>query len=249
MGSGIERGATGRPGLVRELLLIAVLYGAYRFGRLAANGHVERAFANAADVTSLERALRLPAESWLQGLMLHSEPLTKAANLFYAGVHFPATIAFLVFMFWRHPLEYVWIRRVLTVLTGAGMVGHLLLPLAPPRMMGLLDTGRVFGPTVYGEPSPHSLANQYAAMPSLHVGWALVVALGLVAVGTSRWRWLWFAYPAVTTLVVVATANHYWLDGIVVALLLLLSLAVVPRPARTGPPPARAATGGSAPRL
>jgi hypothetical protein len=235
---GIEQRPSGRPGIIRELLLVALLYSGYRFGRLAANGHVERAFDNAGDVTRLERILHLPTESWLQNLMLHSEPLTKAANVFYATVHFPATIVFLLFMFWRHPVHYVWIRRVLTVLTAVGLVGHLVLPLAPPRMLGLLDTGRVFGPSVYGDPKVHSVANQYAAMPSLHVGWALVVAIGLIAVFTSPWRWLWAAYPITTFLVVVATANHYWLDGIVVSLLLLLSLVVVPLPGRPWTAPA-----------
>ncbi|GAA3192801.1 phosphatase PAP2 family protein [Actinocorallia longicatena] len=228
----------GRPGLLRELLLIAILYSGYRFGRLSANGHVERAHRNAGDVTRLERFLHLPTESSVQNLLLHSEPLTKAANAFYAGVHFPATIAFLIFMFWRHPVHYVWIRRVLTVLTLGGLIGHVLVPLAPPRMLGLLDTGRVFGPTVYGDPDPHSLANQYAAMPSLHIGWALVVAIGMIAVLNSRWKWLWLAYPTTTLLVVVATANHYWLDGMVVTVLLVLSLALVPAPGRPWSMPA-----------
>jgi hypothetical protein len=68
-------------------------------------------------------------------------------------------------------------------------------------------------------------------MPSLHVGWALALAVGLIAATRSRWRWLWLIHPALTLLVVVATANHYWLDGIAAAVLLAVALLLVPRPA------------------
>jgi hypothetical protein len=226
--------AVARPRPVRELLLVAALYLAYRLGRVVAEGHVSAAYRNAADVWTLERDLHLPDEATVQQLLLHSEPLVRAANTYYATVHFPATVLFLLWMYWRRPAHYVWIRRVLTALTAAALVLHLLLPLAPPRMLttvGMVDTGRLFGPAVYGNPDVDSLANQYAAMPSLHVGWALALAVGLIAATRSRWRWLWLIHPALTLLVVVATANHYWLDGIAAAVLLAVALLLVPRPA------------------
>jgi hypothetical protein len=83
----------------------------------------------------------------------------------------------------------------------------------------------LFGPNVYGPPAGGSIANQFAAMPSLHIGWAMLVAIGLIAATRSRWRWLWLAHPIITILVVVATANHWWLDGIVALLLLAGALA------------------------
>ena len=79
------------------------------------------------------------------------------ANTYYATVHFPATAAFLVWMFLRRPEYYRWARRSLAGLTAAAIVVHVLLPLAPPRMLtgtGMVDTGRLFGPTVYGDPRP-----------------------------------------------------------------------------------------------
>jgi len=71
-------------------------------------------------------------------------------------------------------------------------------------------------------------------MPSLHIGWAMLVAIGLIAATRSRWRWLWLLHPLVTVLVVVATANHWWLDGIVVLGLLAgaLAIALVPQQVR-----------------
>ncbi|NEE31001.1 inositol phosphorylceramide synthase, partial [Streptomyces sp. SID7982] len=142
----------------------------------------------------------------------------------------PATALFLVWLYWRRPAHYVRSRRVLAALTGAALVLHLLFPLAPPRMLpaaGLVDTGQVYGPTVYGQtPATDTMANQFAAMPSLHVGWAVMVALGLIAATRSRWRLLWLLHPAITLFVVVGTANHYWLDAIVVVALLAVALAV-----------------------
>jgi hypothetical protein len=232
-----------RPNAVRELVLVTVVYGVYRLGRLLANGDVTQAFANATRVWGWERAARLPGEASVQALILHREVVQKAVNTFYARVHFPAMIAFLVWMFFRHPAHYVWVRRTLTVLTLAAMVLHLAFPLAPPRMVpafGLVDTGRVVGPSPYGKVDTHGLANQFAAMPSLHVGWALVIAIGLIAAGRNRWRWLWLAHPAATLFVVVATANHYWLDAIVASALLAVTLLLFRAPpAPAGRPPRR----------
>nr|WP_202462412.1 phosphatase PAP2 family protein [Streptomyces sp. SID8374] len=241
-----------RPPLVREFLLVAGLFLAYKFGRQAANGHVEEAFRNAGNVWDLERALHLPGEGAVQGVLLHSQTLIHAANTYYATVHFPATVLFLVWLYWRRPLHYLWSRRVLAVLTGSALVLHLLFPLAPPRMLpaaALVDTGQVYGPTVYGAtPATDTMANQFAAMPSLHVGWAVMVAVGLIAATRSRWRWLWLLHPAITLLVVVGTANHYWLDAIVVVALLAVALAALrlPRAARNVPAHLPWAAGGGA---
>ncbi|MEV0318506.1 phosphatase PAP2 family protein [Streptomyces sp. NPDC050658] len=230
---------SARPPLVRELLLVAGLFLVYKFGRQLANGHTGEAFRNAHHVWDAERSLHLPGEGTVQGWLLGSDSLVHMANTYYATVHFPATALFLVWLYLRRPRHYVWARRVLAALTAAALVLHLTFPLAPPRMLdaaGLVDTGQVYGPTVYGAaPQTDSMANQFAAMPSLHFGWALMVAVGLIVATTSRWRWLWLLHPLITLLVVVGTANHYWLDAIVVTALLGIALAVLrlPPPGRS----------------
>ncbi|GGZ38762.1 phosphatase PAP2 family protein [Streptomyces poonensis] len=220
-----------RPPLVRELLLVAGLFLVYKSGRLLANGHTGEAFRNAHHVWSWERALHLPGEGAIQSLLLHGDGLIRVANTYYAAVHFPATAAFLVWLYLRRPAHYVWARRALAAVTAAALVLHLAFPLAPPRMLdvsGLVDTGRVYGPTVYGAaPATDTMANQFAAMPSLHFGWALMVAIGLIAATRSRLRWLWLLHPLLTLLVIVGTANHYWLDSLVASALLGLALAAV----------------------
>lgn len=232
-------GATAiqRPPLFRELLLVAGLFLVYKLGRLLVTGHTDEAFRNADHVWDLERALHLPGEGAVQSALLQGDGLVHLANTYYATVHFPATAAFLVWLYLRRPKHYVWARRALAAITAAALVVHLTFPLAPPRMLGmagLVDTGQLYGPTVYGaSPEADSLSNQFAAMPSLHFGWALMVAIGLIVATRSRWRWLWLLHPLLTLLVIVGTANHYWLDAAVAAALLGGVLAVVRLPHRT----------------
>ncbi|OLZ71187.1 hypothetical protein AVW11_07275 [Streptomyces amritsarensis] len=244
--------SAARRRLIRELLLVAGFFTVYKAGRLLSTDRTGEAFRNADRIRDAERFLHLPGEGAVQRLLLHGDALVTTANTYYAAVHFPATALFLIWLYVRRPAHYLWTRRVLAVLTGAALVLHLAYPLAPPRMIpatGLIDTGQVYGPTVYrAAPDADTLANQFAAMPSLHFGWALMLAIGVIAatrrggkagmgeVGggkRSRLRMLWLLHPLVTLLVIVGTANHYWLDAIVAAALLGIALLVVPRPRAT----------------
>ncbi|MFB7600893.1 phosphatase PAP2 family protein [Streptomyces sp. NPDC056160] len=228
-----EPARPARPALVRELLLVAGLFLVYKVGRQLAADHTGEAFRNAHHVWNLERALHLPGEGAVQSLLLHGDALVRIANTYYATVHFPATVGLLVWLYLRRPAHYVWTRRALAALTAAALVLHLTFPLAPPRMLaatGLIDTARVYGPSVYGPPRTDHLSNQFAAMPSLHFGWALMVAIGLVVATRSRLRWLWLLHPLLTLLVIVGTANHYWLDAIVATALLGIVLVALPLP-------------------
>src|SRR6202012_2414603 len=101
------------------------------------------------------------------------------------------------------------------------------LPRAPPRLLastGMVDTAVQYGQSVYSWRGGFD-ADEFSAMPSVHVGWALIVAIAVITVSRSRWRWLAAAYPVITLLVVVVTANHFWLDGVAAALLVILIMA------------------------
>ncbi|SHN42663.1 phosphatase PAP2 family protein [Cryptosporangium aurantiacum] len=221
---------------LREIPLVAVLYLAYMGGRLLASHHTGTAFSHAESVWDFERLIGLPSEYTVQQAALHWSWLVEAMGVYYARVHFPATAAVLIWLFVRRPSAYPWFRWTLALLTGLALIGHVLYPLAPPRMLtghGMIDTAHVYGQSVYG-PVGTGLANQFAAMPSLHVAWAVLVAIALVRTLRSRWRWLAVAHPVITVIVVVVTGNHYWLDGIIGCALLLVALAVVrPSAART----------------
>jgi hypothetical protein len=235
----LRRHAPAMRRALREILLVGLLFLAYKAGRVVADGHVAEAMANAWRVWHFERAVGLPSEAAVQHALLRDHFLIRAANSYYAYVHFPATAAVLIWMYLRRPDYYRWTRRTLAFLTAAALVVHLLLPLAPPRMLttiGIADTGRLYGPAVYGSPSTDTLTNQYAAMPSLHVGWALALAIALIVATRNKWRWLWLAHPVLTLTVVVATGNHYWLDAIVAVALLGVVLLLLPSPLKRAAP-------------
>lgn len=200
----------------REVALLGILFAGYKAVRLAVAGRVDEAFENARNVLELERVLRLDAELALQQLVLHSEAVVTALNRFYVSMHFSTMVLFLLWLFVRHRAVYLHVRRILIASTGAALVLHAVFPLAPPRMLrGFVDTMAVYGPNAYASEQVNAVANQHAAMPSVHFMWAVLVAYGVVLALCSRWRWLAVAHPVVTLVAIVATANHYWLDAAV----------------------------------
>jgi len=226
------------------------LFAIYHFGRMLRPGDGVIAHHNALRVLNFERWAHLPDELAEQKALLTSKFWTEFANTYYFYVHLPATAVFLIWMFRRRPLLYPAVRHAMIGTTFVGLVVHLAFPLAPPRMLsglGFIDTAARYGPNIYaGDPDHPTVVNQYAAMPSLHVGWAMLVAGGLIAATTTRWRWLWLLHPTLTAVAVVGTANHYWLDCIVGVVLLAVVTATfgrLPRAMRRREP-ARAAAGG-----
>jgi len=226
--------------VAREAVLLGSLFAVYSAVRYLALRHNGVAFANADLVVRLEHALRLPGEASVQHDALAVPLVPQAANGYYSLVHFPVTVAVLLWLSVRHPAVYPRVRWAMVSVTALATVGHLVFPLAPPRMLpGWVDTGVRFGQSVYGPRSDSGVANQFAAMPSLHVGWAAMIAIVLIMVGRTRWRWLWLLHPVATFTVVVVTANHYWLDGLVALALVGCSLPLlrgvgVRRPAFAG---------------
>lgn len=204
---------------VVEVLVLGTVFLLYELGRHAVRAREQLAFDDAELLIALQKNLLLPRETTVQGWLLESEGLVRAANVFYVSVHFPVTIAFLVYLWIARPAVYGWARTALVSTTTVALLLHVTFPLAPPRMMpGFVDTMEVYGPTAYGE-GTESVTNQFAAMPSLHAAWAFVVGMVLFCAVRRSWRWVFLLHPAVTVFVVVATANHYWLDVVAAGLL------------------------------
>lgn len=226
--AGVVRAAGRRvPAGLREIALIAVLLLAYKAGRLLSADEAGRALENARAVMDLEQVLGLPREAWTQSLALDVPALVEASNRYYAWVHFPAATIMLLALWFRARHHYAWIRRVMALMTMTALVLHVVLPLAPPRMLpGFVDTAAHDGTSVYSGIGG-TFANQYAAMPSLHFGWAVIVAAAVIATVRSRWRWLALLHPAITLVVVVVTANHFWLDAFVALVLYAVSVTLV----------------------
>jgi hypothetical protein len=138
-----------------------------------------------------------------------------------------------VVLYVRRRAVYRWFRDVLLLTTGLALVGHIAYPLAPPRLepgLGIVDTGLAFGQSTYAGRPGTGFTNQLAAMPSMHVAWAALIAIAAIVCLHSAWRWLAPAYAVAILLVVVVTGNHYWLDGLVGLVLLGGALLAVRPP-------------------
>lgn len=200
---------------IREVALAGGLFLAYKLGRVIARGHEQVAVGNARIVHRLESMVWLPSEASIQAAV-HSEPLFRAANIYYTYVHFPLIAVFLLWGFLRRPLaQYRWARNLWMLQTGAALVLHTAFPLAPPRMFpqwGFVDTMTRYGPSPYDGTSG-VLANQFAAMPSLHVGWAVLIAYVVIRTGPRWLAVLAATHAALTLAIVVVTANHWWIDA------------------------------------
>ncbi len=170
-----------------------------------------------------EHWLHLPSEAALQRVFLPHPLLIQLFNLYYAGLHFPVLLGGLAWVFIWHRGYYRQVRTTVVLFTAAALLIQLI-PVAPPRLLpgsGLVDTAVLYGQSVYG-----GGFDEFSAMPSVHVGWAIIVAAAVITASRSRWRWLAVLYPVLTTLVVVVTANHYWLDGVVAGLLVAGALGL-----------------------
>jgi hypothetical protein len=186
-------------------------------------------------VVSAERFLGLFHEQAVQAAFISSDPVTDAFNAYYGGTHFLIPAFVLAWLLFRHPGHYGRARTALAVITAAAFVCFRLFPVAPPRLLparfGIQDMLAVPDGSGHFETSLITTAgDKYASMPSLHVAWAVWSALALYPV-VRHWllRVLVSAYPVMTTLVVVATGNHFFLDAMAGALLACATWAAVTR--------------------
>jgi len=205
--------------LLFEIAQLAALLALYKAVRYWSRDQLAAAYDNARHVISFERSLPVPSEVDLTSITMHIPAMVRFFNQYYVLAHFLVMFVFLTWMYVRQPEGYRVCRRILIWMTAMGMVLHVAYPLAPPRMfpeLGFIDTGQLFGPRAYGNSGLFDgVSNQIAAMPSLHFGWALLVAWGTVKFFKSRWRWIAVAHPILTLLAIIITANHYWLDAFV----------------------------------
>ncbi|MFI8290781.1 phosphatase PAP2 family protein [Streptomyces sp. NPDC085614] len=208
-----------RPRIWFEVLLIGVSYWTYSLIRNAVPEQKAQALENADWIWRVEQSLGLAVEHTVNHTVNSVTWLIVSMNYYYATLHFVITIGVLVWLYRWQPGRYAASRTVLFATTGVALVGYYLYPLAPPRLMN----GQDFVDTVLVHHTWGSMAsgnlkhmsNQYAAMPSMHIGWSLWCGLIIFALASAPWaRILGLLYPAATLVVIVATANHFWLDAV-----------------------------------
>ncbi|GKQ34176.1 membrane protein [Streptomyces sp. A012304] len=213
-----------RPNLLLELLLIRVTYAAYQQVRLAATGGTisggrARAENHGQEILDLERALRIDIELAVNHWVVGVDWLRDFFDFYYKSFHFAVPLSVLALLYWRRPVDYRWARSSLGFATLLALVGFWLYPLAPPRLMpnlGIIDT--VHGVQDFSKPdygTLTALTNQYAAMPSLHFGWSLWCGMVIAIVAPKLWmKALGLLHPLFTASAIVATGNHWILDAV-----------------------------------
>jgi len=230
--SAVDRFAPGRRSVIfkiapfgREVGIILGLYALWQLAGGVSLGHTGEAVQRGQWVWKHERAWHFPSEVALQRPILGHSLFVQVCNIYYATMHFGMLLAVLLWLYIRHREAYRR-TRTLIVLTTTACLLVALVPVAPPRLIGvgMVDTAAAYGQSVYAVTSQLG-ADQYSAMPSVHVAWAFLVAIAVIGATRSRWRWLIVLHTAATLYVVVVTANHFWLDGVVAVALLGLSLA------------------------
>jgi membrane-associated phospholipid phosphatase len=217
------------PEALRELAIFAVAYLTYFGVRAITEGEPWRAFGNAMTVHRFEVELGVDWEGAIQRTVLGSKLLVDATNAVYIYGHWPVLIAAGVLLYRRRRPLYYRLRNV-CLLTGLiGLVIFVAFPVAPPRLTDLPVIDTVTRDAEgYRQLLPASLVNQYAAMPSFHAGWNLLV--GVVAFTATRnllVRSFAVLMPAAMAFAVVATANHYVADVLVGATIVLAALALI----------------------
>jgi membrane-associated phospholipid phosphatase len=234
--SGIEltrswRGAlpAGGRDALRQTLLLLCCYVTYDVARIAVRGREAVAMANAQGITNAEKALHIYVEPFIQTTASHVHVLILFMDWFYANVHLPATILILVWIYLYRHETFAFFRNVFLTMNVLAMTIFAVFPVAPPRLVptsGVVDTLYLYSTTNYRSGIMSFVTDQYAAFPSLHIGYALFLSLAIFLLTRNRLaRVLAAVYPVVLCAAIIITGNHYVLD--VVAGVLVLGVAFV----------------------
>jgi hypothetical protein len=221
---------------------LVALYGVYEVIRGGGNATLAAARSHTDSIVALERHVHVYGEQALQNAAHAVPALPSVLGAAYMLLHFVGTLTFLIWLYRRHRDRFPFVRNTLIVSTAIGLAIYVLYPAAPPRLAGLgfVDTVTNGAHLNLSSNLLGSVYNPYAAVPSLHFGYALIVGCGIAAYASRRAvRMAGALYPAVMLIVIVATGNHFFFDAaagaVVVAVAYLAARALGDRgPERDG---------------
>jgi len=205
---------------LRQVSLFGLAYIVYRLVRGLVEANGKAAFAHARDLISLERTLHVFVEPSIQAWASGSHFLILMTSWLYVNAQGTVTIAALVYLYMRRNSSFYFVRNMFMIAMAIALVGYLVFPTAPPRFMpewGFFDPVSDFTPVNLSKAttSASSLYNPYAAVPSMHVAFALMIGWPLARLSRRRVaKVLWMLYPLVMTFVIVVTANHFIVDAL-----------------------------------
>ena len=206
----------GWTDLLRQILLFCGAYWLYRLVRGQVDGRAMAAFDNAREIVGVEKSLGLFVEPAVHAWSEAHEWIIDAASWMYVNSHFTITTGALAFLYLRRNEHFYFVRNMFMVAMAVALIGYVVFPTAPPRFMpelGFRDSVADF--TGVDSHTSNLLVNPFAAVPSMHVAFALMLAVPMARMSChTAVRALWCTYPAVVTFVVIATANHWWFDAL-----------------------------------
>ena len=225
-----QRLPNGWGDLLRQLGLFFLAYQVYRIVRGLTDAQDVLAFANADRLIEIERGIGAFFEPGLQAALLNHTWLIDTANFLYLNTHFIVTTTFLVWLYLFRNEHFYFVRNMFLVAMGIALVGYAVYPTAPPRLIpdaGFVDTIATFTAVQQDSDAVNFLVNKYAAVPSMHIGFGLMVAgVGVALTRRRLSKAFWFAYPVMIFMVIVVTANHFWLDAAAGALVAVVAAVV-----------------------
>jgi PAP2 superfamily len=210
--------------VVRQVLLFAAAYYGYRMVRGTVDDPVGAAvaFQHSREVIHFEQSLGIFVEPSIQGWVSTKPAIIDFASWMYLNAQFTVTMASLVYIYLRHNSSFYFVRNMFAVAMWTANVGFIVFPAAPPRFFpewGFVDSVSSLTRVSHDSVAVNSLVNQYAAIPSMHVAFALMIAVPLARLSKHRvTRAIWAVYPFVVTFVIIATANHFVTDAVLGAL-------------------------------
>lgn len=208
----------GWSDLGRQMGILVAVDIAYETVRGLADGERAVALAHGQQIIELERSTGTLFEPALQAFFLPAHWLIDFANQVYLNSQFSITLAFLVWLYLFRNESYYFVRNMFVVAMGLALVGYTLYPTAPPRMLteyGFVDTITDFSNVNHDSALAKIFINPYAAVPSMHCAFALMV--GMTGARLARWRPVkvfWACWPLLVAWVVIVTGNHYWIDAV-----------------------------------
>jgi membrane-associated phospholipid phosphatase len=208
----------GQGDLLRQIALFCGAYYAYRIVRGVVDDRVSDAFANAREIVHFERGLGIFPEPSIHQFAERNEIISDVASWMYVNSHFVVTTVTLAFIYLRRNDSFYFVRNMFMVAMGIALVLYVVFPTAPPRLLpelGFTDSVAGFTGVRASSTAEDVLVNPYAAVPSMHVCFALMLGMSMARMVRRRWAAvLWSVYPIVIGWVVIATANHWWTDAV-----------------------------------
>jgi hypothetical protein len=214
----------GWPDVLRQIALVGLAYGAYSLVRGLVGGDSSAAFAHALDLIRIERSLHVFVEPSIQAWASSSHLLMGFSSWLYVNAQTTITLAALVYLYLRHNRSFYFVRNMFAIAMLIALVGYAVFPTAPPRFLpewGFIDSVSDFtGLHVsHASASMNALFNPYAAVPSMHVAFAVMIGWPLASLSRTRVASvLWRLYPLLIAFVIIATANHFIIDAVLGAL-------------------------------